>query len=116
MSEPETPTGTERPPEPDAATPPARDKRAKDMAAEISKLETLEAEARTRRGRNLWVQVSRVGTLGWLLALPIAGGALLGHFLDRRLDTGLTFALALLALGIALAGYTLWRHANEFET
>ena len=86
------------------------DRRAREMADAIEKLEQLEREAKSSRGRNLWVQVSRVGTLGWLIALPIVGGALLGHLLDQSLGTGITFTLAFLALGIAVAGFTLWRH------
>lgn len=91
----------------------SKDRRGRDMSVAIAQAERLEAKARSQRGRSLWVQVSRVGTLGWLLALPIVGGALVGHLLDRRLDTGLTFALALLGVGLALAGYALWRHADE---
>lgn len=83
------------------------------IAAAIAESERLEREAKSHRARNLWVQVSRVGTLGWLIALPIVGGALLGHLLDRRLGTGLTFTLALLGVGLVLAGYALWRHTRE---
>jgi ATP synthase protein I len=86
----------------------------REIEREISQLEQLEREAQTRRGRNLWVQVSRVGVLGWMIALPIVGGALLGHLLDRQLGTGLTFTLALLLLGVVIAGFTLWRHGQEF--
>lgn len=106
-------TGPEPGATPAADEPPLADPRTAEMAAAIAELESL--EARAGRSRNLWVTVSRVGTLGWLVALPIVGGALLGHLLDRRLDTGLTFALALMVLGIVLAGFTLWRHAQEFQ-
>ncbi|MFO7561486.1 MAG: AtpZ/AtpI family protein [Enhygromyxa sp.] len=93
---------------------PVEDRSTREVASEITRLEQLEREAKTRRGRNLWVQVSRVGTLGWLIALPIVGGALLGHLLDRRLGTGLTFTLAMLLLGLVIAGFTIWRHGQEF--
>lgn len=93
---------------------PVEDRNTREVVREIDKLEQLEREAKTRRGRSLWVQVSRVGTLGWLIALPIVGGALLGHLIDRRFDTGLTFTLALLLLGLVIAGFTLWRHGQEF--
>lgn len=89
------------------------DRDVREISAAISKQEELERRARTSRGRNLWVQVSRVGTLGWLIALPIVGGALLGNLLDHRLGTGVTFTLALLMLGLGLAGYALWRHTRE---
>lgn len=95
---------------------PNEERDSQEVAREIDRVEQLEREANSRRGRNLWVQVSRVGTLGWLIALPIVGGALLGHLLDRRLGTGLTFTLALLLTGIVLAGYTIWRHGREFSS
>jgi ATP synthase protein I len=93
---------------------PVEDQATREVVREIDKLEQLEREGKTRRGRSLWVQVSRVGTLGWLIALPIVGGALLGHLLDRRFDTGLTFTLAMLLLGLVIAGFTIWRHGQEF--
>lgn len=107
-----------RPDEPEAREPGAAKARSsgggtEEISSAISELEELERRAQSSRGRNLWVQVSRVGTLGWLIALPIVGGALLGHLIDRRLDTGLTFTLALLMLGLVLAGYALWRHTRE---
>ena len=39
----------------------------------------------------------------------------LGHYIDRRLGTGLSFTLATLALGLTIAGYALWRQANDLE-
>jgi ATP synthase protein I len=98
---------------PEAKAKPSKDHRGREMSVAIAQAERLEAKARSQRGRNLWVQVSRVGTLGWLLALPIVGGALIGHLIDRKLGTGLTFALGLLGVGLAMAGYALWRHADE---
>ncbi len=98
---------------PEQAAEQAPDAGVREMATAITEVEQLERAAKRSRGRNLWVQVSRVGTLGWLIALPIVGGALLGHFIDRRLGTGLTFTLALLLVGLTVAGFALWRHTRE---
>lgn len=54
-------------------------------------------------------------SLGWELALPIFAGVLLGHFLDRWLDTGLTFTLGLLVLGIGLSYYNLARFIRRVD-
>jgi len=43
-------------------------------------------------------------TLGWLIALPIAGGVLLGRYLDVHLRSGTFWTLALLGVGIVVAG------------
>ncbi len=91
----------------------APDPHTRKMSEAIDRTAKLERKAASGRGRSLWVEVSRVGTLGWLLALPIVGGALLGHMIDRALGTGLSFALGLLGLGLAIAGYALFRHADE---
>lgn len=61
----------------------------------------------------LWRHVARVGTLGWVIVLPIAAGALVGHLLDRALGTGVTWALAMLLLGVGIGGYSLWRLLAE---
>jgi len=48
-------------------------------------------------------------TIGWDLAIPIVGGVLIGHALDRWLSTGYTFTLGLLVLGVMGAYYNLLR-------
>lgn len=62
---------------------------------------------------SLWRQVARVGTLGWMIVAPIVLGVVLGHLLDQTFGTGVTWALALLTLGVAIGGYSLWRTILE---
>ncbi len=54
--------------------------------------------------RGAWSDALRCTSLGWDLALPIVGGALLGHALDGRFQTGAVLTVVLLFLGVA-AGY-----------
>jgi len=54
-------------------------------------------------------------SLGWDLALPIFGGALLGHLLDRRLDTSYAFTLGLLVLGIFTGFYNVMRSIQRVD-
>jgi len=54
-------------------------------------------------------------SLGWDLAVPIFGGVLLGHFLDRWLGTGYVFTLGLLMLGIAVGYYNVARFIRRME-
>jgi len=54
--------------------------------------------------RASWRDAMRTTSLGWDLALPICGGALLGHLLDRRYQTGWLPTLALIFLGVTV-GY-----------
>ena len=48
-------------------------------------------------------------TLGWELALPIFGGALLGYYLDKSLNTNHFLTLILLLAGILIGYYNLIR-------
>lgn len=48
--------------------------------------------------------------LGWELALPIFGGALIGYLIDRQWNTQYGFTIGLLLLGIALGYYNLYKH------
>ena len=62
---------------------------------------------------NLWQQVAQVGTLGWMIVLPIVAGAFTGHLLDLHFDTGVRWALALMALGVSAAGLALYRAIQD---
>ena len=62
-----------------------------------------------KNDRDIWSNTLAATSLGWDLALPIFGGVLLGHFLDRRLDTGYVFTLGLLILGVVTGFYNVVR-------
>ncbi len=73
---------------------------------------------RARRNRELtfWQGLSLVGGVGWMVALPAVGGALLGRFLDAQLDTRVFWTLSLLVLGLTLGCLGAWRHvARELQ-
>lgn len=56
-----------------------------------------------------WRESLAATSAGWDLAVPIFGGVLLGHFLDRWLDTAYVFTLGLLVLGIGTGFYNVTR-------
>ncbi len=62
-----------------------------------------------KNDRNIWHEALAATSLGWDLALPVFGGVLLGHFLDRWLHTGYTLTLGLLMLGIVTGFYNVAR-------
>ncbi len=84
----------------------------KDLEQRITTAAARRRDAKKARRSNVWTQAVRVGTLGWLIALPIVGGAALGHLLDRALGTGISFSLALLVVGVFTGGYVLWAEVN----
>jgi F0F1-type ATP synthase assembly protein I len=63
----------------------------------------------------LWREALRAASLGWDLAVPIFGGVLLGHILDRRLETDYIFTLGLLLLGVATGFYSVFRTVQRLE-
>lgn len=52
---------------------------------------------------SFWQAMAYLTSLGWILALPVAGGILLGAWLDRQLGTTPTLTLGLLGAGIVIA-------------
>jgi F0F1-type ATP synthase assembly protein I len=64
--------------------------------------------------------LAQVTSLAWNLALPPVGGVILGHFIDSRTDTGNTWTLSLLVLGIMVAFSNLYNiyieHGRQKKT
>ncbi len=60
-------------------------------------------EAKRTGYTSSWYYVSFVGQLGFAIAIPIAGGALLGTYLDRIWSTYPKATLSLLFLGILIS-------------
>ncbi len=58
--------------------------------------------------------LGRLTGFGWYVAISIAGGALLGVWLDRQLDTSPALTLVGLALGIAVAALGLIKLIRAF--
>lgn len=56
---------------------------------------------------SLWRESLRAMSLGWDLAIPIFGGALLGNFMDKFLGTSYIFTIGLILLGIIISYYNL---------
>lgn len=60
-------------------------------------------------GQRFWAGLALVGSVGWMVALPMVGGVMLGRWLDERLGTNLSFTLGFLAVGLAAGAYSVWR-------
>jgi ATP synthase protein I len=52
---------------------------------------------------NFMELMAQVSTLAWNLVIPIVGGVILGHYLDNRRGSDLTWTLSLLTLGVMIA-------------
>lgn len=47
--------------------------------------------------------VAEVSTFAWNLVIPIIGGVMLGHYIDNRNNSDVTWTLSLLVLGVIIA-------------
>ncbi len=59
--------------------------------------------------RSFWRSLGVLGMVGWPIALSSVGGALLGHYLDNRWNTGVRFALLLLMVGTGVGLFVAWK-------
>jgi ATP synthase protein I len=66
-------------------------------------------EARKEKGA-FWHYAYVLGIGGWLLALPIVGGAYLGKYLDRKTGGNgeISWTITFIIIGIAVGFYNLW--------
>lgn len=70
-------------------------------------------ERRSRRDEgHFWNALALVGSVGWPIVLLATGGALLGHVLDARWDTGVRLTLTLLAIGVTMGTWAAFRAAR----
>ena len=60
-----------------------------------------------------WTDALRGMSLGWDLAVPICGGGVVGHLLDRYLHTGYATTVGLLFLGVAVGFYNVGRRIQQ---
>jgi ATP synthase protein I len=51
-----------------------------------------------------------LGVGGWLLALPLVGGAYLGKYLDKKVGVsgGISWTITFIIIGIAVGFFNLW--------
>lgn len=70
---------------------------------------------RRQKGRTqgVWQGLASVGTVGWMIALPTVGGALLGRWIDGHYRTGIFWTLSLLTLGLMVGCVATWRTMNR---
>jgi ATP synthase protein I len=63
--------------------------------------------------RSIWMNLSMVGALGWLIVTPILLGVLIGRWLDRTQHTGIFFSGAFIFLGVVVGCYLAWQRIKK---
>lgn len=80
------------------------------------KLEPVEEEVVEKKGesnKKFLSYLSLALELGFTISIPIAGGALLGQFLDTKFGTSPRMTLSLIFLGIMVAGFYIFSIIKE---
>lgn len=63
--------------------------------------------------RPLARNLAMIGSLGWLIVTPILIGIMIGRWIDRAFDTGITFTAALLLVGLVIGCRLAWRQMHH---
>lgn len=88
-----------------------------DLATQVDRKARRLARSR-QRGGNIWRQVAQMGTLGWMMVLPMVLGAALGRVLQRVWEwhaapvAGLVLGVF---VGMYAAGRQGWRNVAATE-
>lgn len=69
--------------------------------------------ARRQTGGGFWRSMALIGSVGWPIVLLSLGGAILGHRLDMRWNTGVRFAMMLLVAGVVAGSWIAARTLRE---
>jgi hypothetical protein len=60
-----------------------------------------------------WMVLGSMGQMGFMIVLPIAGGAILGSYLDKATGTYPNLTVGLLLFGIAIAAFSFVKTVRE---
>lgn len=64
--------------------------------------------ARREGDRGIWFGLGMMGLVGWSVAIPTVLGLLVGIWLDKRLESGFSWTLTGLMLGVILGCLNAW--------
>ena len=78
------------------------------MAEAIDRQAARKKKARKAGQRSVWFGFGMFGLVGWAVALPAIAGVGLGIWLDLKLQTELSWTLALLLAGVAIGCLNAW--------
>ena len=82
-------------------------------AEEISRRAERMKAARDNPGPSPLRGIGTFGMIGWSIAVPTVGGALLGLWLDRIAPQDFSWTLALILGGVATGGMIAWAWVNK---
>jgi len=73
-----------------------------EFSRRIGAKESRKLKARQRKDKGMWFGLGAMGTVGWSIVIPTLVGALLGRWMDARLQGTVSWTLMLLLIGLAI--------------
>ena len=64
--------------------------------------------AAQRRSKSPWFWLGMLGLIGWAVAVPTLLGVALGVWLDSLTETGVSWTLTMMALGLVVGIFNAW--------
>ena len=89
--------------------PQSRHPKADALPEQIGRKAARKLRARQAERPSVWFGLGIVGIIGWSVALPTVGGALLGLWLDQQWPGRHSWTLTLLAAGLVLGCASAWQ-------
>ncbi len=87
-----------------------------ELAQQVGRREERKLRGREQGHRTIWFGLGMFGLVGWSVALPTLGGALLGLWLDRAFPGTYSWTLMLLTAGLFLGCAIAWYWIEKERT
>lgn len=63
--------------------------------------------------RSIGQNLALIGSLGWMIIVPLLGGVFIGRWLDRQFETGIFWTAALLVIGLVAGCWLAWKRMQR---
>ena len=74
----------------------------------LARSERRKLRARRSRDDELWFGLGMFGLVGWSVAIPTLGGLVIGIAIDTRFESGYSWTLMFLMIGVIVGCLTAW--------
>jgi ATP synthase protein I len=98
---------------PEPGSPEERPSAGEEFSRQVSRKEARKLKAKGHQREVVWFGLGMFGLIGWSVALPALGGALLGAWIDRTWPSRYSWTLMLLLGGIILGSLNAWHWVGQ---
>lgn len=71
--------------------------------------------ARKQGERTIGQNIALIGSLGWLIVMPMVAGIFVGRWLDERAESGIFWTGASIFVGASLGAWFAWKRMKREE-